>query len=113
MEKLLGSPSTILQKLVHFFKGLCTPHTLHNILSQVPFVLKMVKDRLQEGFAVVIGLQSTGEAALDASDLAMGQSTSLISTTRVMLTQFLHNHFPTTSIPTEEDKTSKSPVPPS
>ena len=65
----------------------------------------MVKERLKEGYCVVIGLQSTGEAALNASDLSCCQSPSLISTTRVILKNFVEKHFPSIAAPSDGDPT--------
>jgi hypothetical protein len=45
---------------------------------------------------VVIGLQSTGEAATDSLHLQPGDVCGFISTTRQMLVQFVEAHFPTT-----------------
>lgn len=50
---------------------------------------------LAAGHAVVIGLQATGEAAADALGLEPGQQCGFVSTTRELLTRFLHTHFPT------------------
>ena len=46
--------------------------------------------------AVVIGLQSTGEAAADSLGLQPGDQRGFISTTRQLLLHFVDNHFPTT-----------------
>ena len=53
------------------------------------------KAALESGHAVVIGLQSTGEAAADAAGLRPGTPCALLSTTRTMLAHFLEAHFPT------------------
>lgn len=45
---------------------------------------------------MVIGLQSTGEAATDSLHLQPGDVCGFISTTRQMLVQFVEAHFPTT-----------------
>lgn len=52
------------------------------------------KQALADGCAVVIGLQSTGEAAADALGLEPGQSCGAVSTTREMLSRFVQTHFP-------------------
>ena len=65
------------------------------MISQVPYVIKEAKAALAAGHAVVIGLQSTGEAAADALGLEPGQACGFVSTTREMLSRFVTNHFPT------------------
>ena len=45
---------------------------------------------------MVIGLQSTGEAAADALSLQPGDVCGFISTTRQLLLNFVEQHFPTT-----------------
>ena len=45
---------------------------------------------------MVIGLQSTGEAAADSLHLEPGVSTGFISTCRQLMLQFVEHHFPTT-----------------
>ena len=45
--------------------------------------------------AVVIGLQSTGEAAADSLGLQPGDQCGFISTTRQLLLHFVDTHFPT------------------
>jgi hypothetical protein len=45
---------------------------------------------------VVIGLQSTGEAAADSLGLQPGDQCGFISTTRQLLLHFVETHFPTT-----------------
>ena len=52
------------------------------------------KRALAEGCAVVIGLQTTGEAAADALGLAPGQACGSVSPTREMLSRFIGTHFP-------------------
>ena len=46
------------------------------------------------GQAVVIGLQTTGEAAADAMQLEPGQMCGFVSTTRELLLRFTSQHFP-------------------
>lgn len=46
------------------------------------------------GQAVVIGLQTTGEAAADAMQLEPGQMCGFVSTTRELLSRFTSQHFP-------------------
>jgi hypothetical protein len=43
---------------------------------------------------VVIGLQSTGEAAADAAGLEPGPVPGFVSTTRELLARFMATHFP-------------------
>ena len=50
---------------------------------------------LEAGFAVVVGLQSTGEAAADALNMQPGDECGWVSTTREMLLHFVEVHFPT------------------
>ncbi|KAL4859390.1 Protein strawberry notch 1 [Chlorella vulgaris] len=72
-----------------FFKLLC-------VSLKVGAVVKEAKEALAAGYAVVIGLQSTGEAATDSLHLQPGDVCGFISTTRQMLVQFVEAHFPTT-----------------
>lgn len=72
-------------------------NTLSAILSivlQVPIVAAEAQAALAAGQAVVIGLQSTGEAAADAMQLEPGQTCGFVSTTRELLTRFVAQHFP-------------------
>lgn len=61
---------------------------------QVPVVAVEAKAALAAGQAVVIGLQSTGEAAADAMQLEPGQVCGFVSTTRELLSRFVTQHFP-------------------
>lgn len=70
---------------------LCTQFCL---LLQVPTVVPEAKKALSDGCAVVIGLQTTGEAAADALGLEPGQACGWVSTTREMLRRFVEAHFP-------------------
>lgn len=63
--------------------------------AQVPSVVREARAALEAGQAVVIGLQSTGEAAADALGLEPGQACGFVSTTRELLSRFVTNHFPT------------------
>lgn len=63
-------------------------------LLQVPIVTAEAQAALAAGQAVVIGLQSTGEAAADAMQLEPGQTCGFVSTTRELLTRFVAQHFP-------------------
>ncbi len=63
-------------------------------LAQVPTVVPEAKRALEQGCAVVIGLQTTGEAAADSMGLEPGQSCGSVSTTKQMLWHFVATHFP-------------------
>ena len=63
-------------------------------LVQVPTVVPEAKRALEQGCAVVIGLQTTGEAAADSMGLEPGQSCGSVSTTKQMLWHFVATHFP-------------------
>ncbi|GAB4817714.1 hypothetical protein N2152v2_004760 [Parachlorella kessleri] len=71
-----------------FFKLLC-------VSLKIPVVVKEAKAALEAGLAVVVGLQSTGEAAADSLGLEPGAACGWVSTTREILTQLVTNHFPT------------------
>ena len=60
----------------------------------MPIVAVEAKAALAAGQAVVIGLQSTGEAAADAMQLEPGQVCGFVSTTRELLSRFVTQHFP-------------------
>lgn len=49
---------------------------------------------LEQGCTVVIGLQTTGEAAADSMGLEPGMSCGSVSTTKQMLWHFVATHFP-------------------
>lgn len=61
---------------------------------KVPTIVAEARAALAAGQSVVIGLQSTGEHALDALNFAPGDTVPLVSSVRVMLQQFLLTHFP-------------------
>ena len=71
-----------------FFKLLC-------VSMKVPAVVEQSKKALEEGYCVVIGLQTTGEAAADALELVPGDNVGFISVTKEIMLQFVKNHFPT------------------
>ena len=58
-------------------------------------VVKEAQAALDSGCAVVIGLQSTGEAAVDALGVEPGDVCGWVSTTRQLLSRFVDVHFPT------------------
>ena len=72
------------------------PRRLHESCwsVQVRTVVPEARKALEEGCAVVIGLQSTGEAAADSMGLEPGQSCGSVSTTKQMLRHFVATHFP-------------------
>lgn len=73
-----------------FFKQLCMG-------LKVPAVVKEARAALDAGQCVVIGLQSTGEAALDTDLLHNGQGTpnKFISVCREIIKNFIRSNFPT------------------
>ncbi|GAX84898.1 hypothetical protein CEUSTIGMA_g12319.t1 [Chlamydomonas eustigma] len=72
-----------------FFKLLC-------VSMKVLLVVSEAKEALAKGQSVVIGLQSTGEAAADAMNLSPGEVLpAFVSPTKEMLHRFVHVHFPT------------------
>ncbi|KAF0732932.1 hypothetical protein Ae201684_010041 [Aphanomyces euteiches] len=71
-----------------FFRQLC-------MCMKVPFIISTVKDSLASGHCVVIGLQTTGEASMERSNIADGKATSLISLCERILIDFISLHFPT------------------
>ncbi|KAG1681531.1 hypothetical protein FOA52_014037 [Chlamydomonas sp. UWO 241] len=71
-----------------FFKLLC-------VSMKVAKVVEEAKSALEAGACVVIGLQSTGEAASDALLLKPGDSLpGFVSPTKEMLHRFVDNYFP-------------------
>ena len=72
-----------------FFKQMC-------VSCKVPALVRRVRAALDEGYAVVIGLQSTGEAALEKAVGADADLRAPISLCRAIAQGFLEAHFPTT-----------------
>ncbi|KAK3286832.1 hypothetical protein CYMTET_5621 [Cymbomonas tetramitiformis] len=78
-----------------------TQQRFFKILSvsiKVPTVIAEAQAALAEGCCVVIGLQSTGEAATDRSEAEAqpgGAARQFVSATRDMLQYFVLDHFPT------------------
>lgn len=70
-----------------FFKLLC-------MSMKIPAVVRATKAALDAGHCVVIGLQSTGEAALDSLGCVPGEACGWVSTLRLMLRQLVSLHFP-------------------
>jgi hypothetical protein len=60
------------------------------------------KAALLAGQCVVIGLQSTGEAAADAAGLEPGPINGFVSTLRELVVRFLEVHFPVAREPSVE-----------
>ena len=80
---------------------------------QMPTVVEVAQAALKEGKAVVVGLQSTGEAAADAMGLEPGRVCGFISTAKELLTRFVATHFPTFYQPSAEESASpKTPAAP-
>jgi hypothetical protein len=75
-----------------FFKSMC-------VSAKVPAVVAETRAALAAGQCVVIGLQSTGEAAADALNLRPGDACGFVSVAREIITQLITNHFPTTRHP--------------
>ncbi|XP_022100278.1 protein FORGETTER 1-like [Acanthaster planci] len=72
-----------------FFKQLC-------LGVKVPRIVEEAKKALDEGYCVVIGLQSTGEASMDSEITKAGSSQSgFVSVARETLIRFISQHFPT------------------
>ena len=70
---------------------------------QMPGVIKEAKAALAGGSSVVLGLQTTGEAAADAMGLEHGKVCGFVSTTKELLQRFVATHFPTRHVPTAEE----------
>lgn len=70
-----------------FFKLLC-------VSMKTPSIVKEAREALAAGQCVVIGLQSTGEAAMDALQRKPGDVTGFVSVCREILVQFVGTHFP-------------------
>uniref|UniRef100_A0A6V2EFM3 Strawberry notch helicase C domain-containing protein n=2 Tax=Ditylum brightwellii TaxID=49249 RepID=A0A6V2EFM3_9STRA len=97
-----------------FFREMC-------ICAKIDEVVKQAKEYLKKGdHAVIIGLQSTGEAGLDVAmqDICQEMNTSmedlelpsLVSTCASIMTNIVRNHFPVALPPPEEPKIP--PIPP-
>jgi hypothetical protein len=69
----------------------------------VPFVPYLqAKAALASGMCVVIGLQSTGEAAADAMGLEPGPLPGFVSPCKEMLLRFIQQNFPEHAAQTPE-----------
>ncbi|PIK62947.1 hypothetical protein BSL78_00074 [Apostichopus japonicus] len=70
-----------------FFKQLC-------LGVKVPSIVSEAKKAITDGYSVVVGLQTTGEASLD-SEISKGDTLSdFVSTAREMLHRFIMQNFP-------------------
>jgi hypothetical protein len=99
-----------------FFKEMC-------ICSKVDEIVAQSKEYLENGHAIVIGLQSTGEAGMDvtlnelAESLGQGSKTdlekvdlpSLLSTCGSIMSNFLISHFPVSMPPPEAPRIPSVP----
>ena len=77
------------------------------VAAKVQAVIEMATRALADGFAVVIGLQTTGEAGLDRviAQIQSGQTsklTSFVSTAHQSLLNFIETQFPTTVAPPKD-----------
>ena len=64
--------------------------------GQVPALVERARAALADGYAIVIGLQSTGEAALEKALAADADLRAPISLCRAIVLGFLEAHFPVT-----------------
>ncbi|OQS04488.1 hypothetical protein THRCLA_03282 [Thraustotheca clavata] len=75
-----------------FFRQLC-------MALKVPFIIKSVKQCLEDGHCAVIGLQTTGEATMERNSQTSSSELvalkGLISISECMLIDFVSAHFPT------------------
>ncbi|KAL6756388.1 hypothetical protein V8C86DRAFT_3136630 [Haematococcus lacustris] len=78
-----------------FFKLLC-------VSIKVPAVVAEAQAALQAGQCVVIGLQTTGEAADAAVGLEPGPVQGFVSTTKELLVRFVRDHLPLHRTPQEQ-----------
>ena len=78
-----------------FFKQLC-------VCAKVPALIQRVKKALREGYAPIIGPQSTGEAALDRAVAADSDLREPISLCQAQLLGFIENNFPTSLAPDQK-----------
>lgn len=93
-----------------------------SICFKIPFIVEDAKKQIESGKSVVIGLQSTGESAMQASleefqNELVGKKTqiedfeleSLLSTAKAIMSGFVRKHFPIA--PTPPDLMPLPPVP--
>ena len=87
-----------------FFKLLC-------VSMKIPTVIEEATDALTNNMCVVIGLQSTGEAAASQAESSSSQQvTRFVSTLRTMLLQFIETYFPVS--PQDASKTDQTAAAP-
>ncbi|GIL79152.1 hypothetical protein Vretifemale_8504, partial [Volvox reticuliferus] len=82
-----------------FFKLLC-------VSLKVPTVVSEACEALAAGQCVVIGLQTTGEAAAEAAGLEPGPVPGFVSPTKEMLLRFVTQHFPVRRAAAAADSTA-------
>ena len=70
-----------------FFKQLC-------VCAKVPALVERVRRALADGMSPIIGLQSTGEAALERAAAEDGDLRAPISLCAAMLVNFIEHNFP-------------------
>lgn len=84
--------------------SLCGSHSVVQFLFsslgvKVPTIVKEARKAIADGYCVVVGLQTTGEASLD-SEVSKGETLNdFVSTAREMLFRFIMQNFPTKNIP--------------
>lgn len=72
-----------------FFRHIC-------ISAKVPWIVKFVSKKIDEGFSIVIGLQSTGEAKmLEQLDISGYEMSEFVSTVKGVFQALIEKHFPT------------------
>ena len=71
-----------------FFKQMC-------MSMKVPEIVKLAKEALVNGYSVVIGLQTTGEASMESEiDQNDGDVCGFVSLTKEILKRFIYQYFP-------------------
>ena len=93
-----------------------------SICFKIPYIVEDAKKQIESGKSVVIGLQSTGESAMQASleefqneliekklQIEDFELESLLSTAQAIMSRFVRQHFPTA--PTPRDLMPLPPVP--
>lgn len=76
---------------------------------KLPYVVEKARAALRDGHCVVIGLQTTGEASLNAAIASVGEERAAkASMLESMIVEFLRNHFPTEL---EPEKPKEPPCP--
>eukprot|EP00899_Mesostigma_viride_P000110 jgi/Mesvir1/1009/Mv17543-RA.1 len=67
--------------------------------AKVPTLAKMILEALDEGMCAVVGLQSTGEAAVNAAVAEADLGDDFVSAPRMVLRQMIESQFPTRIYP--------------